>query len=58
MCEDKSVNQRSNGNRQQNDNGRQEINERKDYGEHRDYGHIHERVEETDSTKNPPAERE
>lgn len=25
--------------------------------EHRDYGHIHERVEETSSTKKPPKER-
>ena len=26
--------------------------------EQRDYGHVHERVEETDSTKKPPKERE
>lgn len=40
--------------------GRQERPDRKEQGhvEHRDYGeHIHERVEETDSTKNPPKER-
>lgn len=41
---------------QNNENDRQE---RHDHGqiERRDYGHLNERVEETDSTKNPPKER-
>lgn len=47
-------NQRNNNNNQRNDNQQRPFHEK---GEHRDYGHIHERVEETSSTKNPPKER-
>ena len=42
-------------------NSEKERQERHDHddgqSERKDYGHINERVEETDSTKNPPKER-
>lgn len=50
MCDNK----RNNNNNQRNDNQQRPTHE---HGEYRDYGHINERVEETDSTKNPPKER-
>lgn len=45
-----------------NQNGEKERQERYDHDDHgqserKNYGHINERVEETDSTKNPPKER-
>nr|DAU92234.1 MAG TPA: hypothetical protein [Bacteriophage sp.] len=51
MCDNKRNN---NNNNQRNDNQQRPAHE---HGEYRDYGHIDERVEETDSTKNPPEER-
>jgi len=51
MCDNKRNN---NNNNQRNDNQQRPAHE---HGEYRDYGHINERVEETDSTKNPPEER-
>ena len=52
MCNNKRNN--NNNNNQRNDNQQRPVHEQ---GEYRDYGHINERVEETDSTKNPPKER-
>lgn len=50
MCD----NRKNNNNSQRNDNQQRPAHEQ---GESRNYGHVYERVEETDSTKNPPKER-
>lgn len=55
MCEDARRNQNGSRNDQRDRERIYEQNDR-NYG-YRDYGHVHERVEETDSTKNPPKER-
>lgn len=50
---------RSNNQRNRNNNQRNENQQRpsREHEEQRDYGYVRERVEETDSTKNPPEER-
>lgn len=55
MCDRNNKNNQGNGYGIQKDSG---YLEHGNYDhERRDYGHISERVEETDSTKNPPKER-
>lgn len=50
-------NQRNQNNNQKNNEQRSPIQKQDERRGYRDYSHIHERVEETSSTKNPPKER-
>lgn len=55
MCDRNNKNNQGNGYGNHKDSGYLEHGN-SDH-EHRNYGHINERVEETDSTQNPPKER-